>query len=584
VSHTQFSTMADQEEHAPEQVIVWRQGYPVACFLDEEFCEQVACGVCMLPCRAPAHGNQCAHTACRTCLMRWAAQRRQHFRPPTCPSCRRAMAASSTSSAGSMAARIAGADVCCLYMHAAACDWSDTFGVDGRHLVDHVLAQHSAEQPEAERPFFLTDAANARALEEAAREVPREAGGLDGIMLQQILHMLGQRRENAGAAALAPVPVPVAAAGDGGLEALVIQGLGMIGLEQMRPAVEAGFQRQDARPIMAVLQQWQPALAAQFAAGNHIFFLNSLIGMWVEPVIELLARTLARVPTQTRFFQRLLARYRALNVDMDEYGTAEFLARSQAVLAEFVAAFEPLLPLLQARDYAGFYASRPGHAWFDSQHLRRQPGAAADPPPPDDADLEGEDVVDDPDVVAATIEEVCEDLELIDVHLAQDEAHWSTWLRLVSLGAVLHRLPLETVRAWSTLLGVLWTRACQAEHLEIGRADLHAVIGAWFQHVGERAERVTIVEHFLHYIELGMCTMIDTVPEHVMVMVQGVWPMILPRIDPQGQFLPAQADVASLKAMVRHYATRMREIYCEHDEPAADADDLPVDANGDMPE
>lgn len=45
------------------------------------------CGICLEECTEAVHGNGCAHTFCRACLKKWAAQKRT-TEYPCCPICR----------------------------------------------------------------------------------------------------------------------------------------------------------------------------------------------------------------------------------------------------------------------------------------------------------------------------------------------------------------------------------------------------------------------------------------------------------------------------------------------------------------
>jgi hypothetical protein len=541
--------MAHEEENNVvednNQVIVWRQGYPSACFLDNELREQVTCSVCMTPCCKPAHGDLCAHTACRACLVRWAAQRQAQFRAPTCPSCRRALDPALLVENVAMRELVADADVCCIYLAETECDWTGTFGADGIHLVEHVLAQHAAQQSVDERPFLVTNAVHARALEDAAVIVPREG---DDLLRQLVAAMrLGAQ------AAPVPVPAPVVAPGaDIGdvMAGLMGPGLEAYGLGEIRAAVETAFQRGDLRQVCAHLQQWMPDQMAQFAAGNHIFFFNHLLDIWLQRAIKLLQDSLAAVPSQTEFFQQLLAQYRAAT--QDDYVEILSMARLERVrgwVADVSRAFEPLLPLIHARNYAAFYASRPGHLWFDPQHLRRADQVAA---------LEE----------ATTIEEVCENLESENAQFGQDPAHWDQWLQLVSMGTVLYRLPLDIVHTWSVSMGAFWTNASQSEHFDMPRQIVHDNATAWFQHLRVRDERVIIVQAFFTYFELTLHSMLDSIPAHMVAVAAVVWPMIVTSIDPHNRYnLPQQLDSASAKATVTRFITYSRNMYMSHDEP-----------------
>jgi len=400
---------------------------------------------------------------------------------------------------GNIAALVADADVCCLYQAEIECMWTGTFGVDGRQLVDHVLEAHTDQQSDEERPFFITDAAGARAFEDVIpAQEPRQ---------NELLGIIGPA-------------------------------MGAAGLAGVIPLFDAAFAG-DMVAVCAFIRNLMPWMADRMAAGNYIDYLNCFLNFWLHQVVRLLHGTLDTVPSQTQLFQHIVEQYQTeLEASVDEMHSLERLQRVRGWVVEFDEAFAPLLPQVVARDHRGFYASRPGHPWFDPIHLRRDPGA-------------------DPDLLlaAASIEEVCEELDL-----AQDAAHWDRWDRQIQMASMLARFPVELARAWSAHFSLVWRRT------EGGGAipsfeDFRPFFDAWFEHIPDRNDRLVLFNISMHGFLCTVITSIDAILPQYMEMVAGAFfPLIVQRIDPDGALFPNGFSVDALKAVLRHMvATRIAQ-------------------------
>jgi hypothetical protein len=560
------------EEKEENDVIVWRQGYPTACFLDDALRDQVMCSMCLCPCREPVHGNLCAHLACRTCLLRWADQRRSTFRPPTCPSCRRAVNPNLLVTDERVAAQIADADVCCLYQSETDCLWTGTFGVEGgRNLVNHVLHAHAAQQTAEERPFFLTHAAGALAFDLAASIMPvlereshpliqmiaglfeNEAGGVAGILARAMLSLMNV---------------------DGGEDRIASI------VHDMLPAMR-GALAGDLQPAHAWIEHQAPQVSARFTSGDYRYFYNSFLFMWVEQALKLL-RALAVAPSQSHFFQRLVSQYNAaLGYSMSEVLDPEtdYARRVRDWMVTFEHTFAPLLPLIEAHDYRAFYASRPGHAWFDAQHMR---GVSPEENDGDDNNNNNNNNGDNDvnPLAAASIEEMCENLEqLEDVHLDQDASHWIHWEQAVRHAMLLVQIPETLFRAWATFLGDFWARG-GAGQLNMSINQFQPVVGAWFEHVADRQERVSLMDNFSRLMEITLCTWVEAIPPQYIVMLGGMYPILEPYLD--ARFFPdGLVTCETIVAVVHLVAVRVRAAYRHYDEEEVEeeADAVVADAD-----